>query len=98
MNSAPVPGPSLRAATLPPCNSKDFTRARPSPSPRALLAVAGGPARTGRTPAAARGRSPCRCPAPAGRLARLLPLLDLVFLGVHCCRGVLVVCPPQRTA
>src|SRR5262245_46132514 len=31
-----------------------------------------GPARTGRTPAAAaRGRSPCRCPAPAGRLARV---------------------------
>src|SRR5262249_7852602 len=39
--------------------------ARPSPRGR-------GPARTGRTPAAAaRGRSPYRCPAPAGRLARL---------------------------
>jgi hypothetical protein len=42
MNSAPVPGPSLWAAMLPPCNStRDFTRARPSPSPRAILPAAG---------------------------------------------------------
>ena len=35
MNSEPVPGPLLWAATVPPCNStRDFTRARPRPSPR----------------------------------------------------------------
>src|SRR5262245_17955383 len=100
MNSAPVAGPSLRAATLPPCNStKDFTRARPSPSPRALLPVAGAlPERVEHPRQQLGGGPPAVVPHPQDGLPGFLPLLDLVFLGVHCCRGVQVVCAPQRTA
>src|SRR5262245_46132515 len=66
MNSAPVPGPSLRAATLPPCNStKDFTRVRPSPSPRALLPVAGAlPERVGHPRQQLGGGPPAVVPHP----------------------------------
>src|SRR5262249_13378511 len=93
-------GPSLRAATLPPCNStKDFTGARPSPSPRALLPVAGAlPERVGHPRQQLGGGPPAVVPHPQDGLPGFLPLHDLVFLGVHCCRGVQVVCAPQRTA
>ena len=40
MNSLPVPGPSLAAATLPPCSSTSaLTSVRPIPSPPASAAM-----------------------------------------------------------
>jgi len=59
-------GPSLWAAMLPPCNStKDFTRARPSPSPRTPFSPRPGPARTVEHPRQqVRGDPPAVVPHP----------------------------------
>ncbi len=67
MNSAPVPGPSLRAATLPPCiSTRDFTRASPRPSPTAPCFPASGspPERVEHPRQAGRERSPAVVPNP----------------------------------
>src|SRR5262249_30276990 len=78
--------------------TKDVTRARPSPSPRALLPVAGAlPERVEHPRQQLGGGPPAVVPHPQDGLPGFLPLLDLLFLGVHCCRGVQVVCAPQRT-
>src|SRR5262245_49397785 len=68
MNSAPVPGPSLWTAMLPPCNStRDFTRAGPSPGPPAPFSPRPGPCQNGSN---TRGSSSGAIPRPLSRTRR----------------------------
>ena len=70
MNSAPAPGPSLQAATLPPCNStRDFTGQSKS-GPRALLSRgrAGFCQNRSNTRGSRSGAIPSRCLGHARRL------------------------------